>query len=125
MKYSGRTTLHCHKFEDWKEKEIPKNPSPGISKVWFLDAQWSTCPIEVEEQVKDLWRWNELGNDNYIIKTSIEELVNLQEENQLVETWIQEKGEWGKKSLKTDWIVKYLTEQGIPMKDTVIIHWWW
>ena len=44
VEYSGRTSLHIHKFEDWQNKPIPENALKGIRKDWVLDAQWSTCP---------------------------------------------------------------------------------
>jgi hypothetical protein len=28
-----------------------------------FDVQWSDCPVEVEEEVRRLWRWQELGKN--------------------------------------------------------------
>lgn len=127
LKYSGRTTLHCHKFKDWKDKPLPENPNPGLKKVWMLDAQWSTCPVEVESQIQDLWRFNELGNDDYIMKTCIKRLQHIGDpsSNNLVERWSDEPMGWFKGPLKTDLIVQYLKEHNLDDEDLVIIHWWW
>ena len=52
MKWSGRTTLHKHKFNDWENFPITEKDKKAFKKVNFLDVQWSTCPVEVEKQVK-------------------------------------------------------------------------
>jgi hypothetical protein len=107
MKWSGRTTLHAHKFDNnWKDHVVNDMNKKGVRKVNLLDVQWSTCPIEVEKQVKELWIAHRLGNDNSIIETSIHELETEEE-------------------TKTDAIVQYLKEQGIKENEEVIIYWWW
>ena len=62
MKYSGQTTCYEHKqgdFEDSKGKG-----GDCIIQETIFDVQWSNCPVEVEEEVKRLWRDNDLGNDD-------------------------------------------------------------
>lgn len=106
IKWSGATSAYAHKFNP--QAELPADTPAGVRKVWLLDAQWSTCPIEVEDQVKLLWNWYENGNDSYIIKTSIRALKKLH------------------KSVNTNAVVQYLEEMGVTDEDEdVIIHWWW
>lgn len=121
MEYSGKTSSYHHKWHDTPNSEDEQS---GIRKVWFLDAQWSTCPIEVENQVKDLWRFHDLGNDQYIIKTTIAELISDQEEEMTVKKHIQGEG-WQDVPLKTDFIVDYARQFGIGDDEQIIIHWWW
>lgn len=103
LEYSGQTSSYTHKWNPDKPND-PKTKS-GLRKVWFLDAQWSTCPIEVENEVKMLWRDCDLGNDDYMLKRSVEDLL-----------------EWGD---KTKYLVQYIREHGIPDDEEVVIHWWW
>jgi hypothetical protein len=105
--YSGRTSAYRHKHSDWQNYPIDETVERGVRKVFMLDAQWSTCPIEVEEQVKGLWLANELGNDRYMLKHTIEDLLEYSDE------------------FPTDAIVQYLRENGVPDDEMVIIHWWW
>lgn len=107
IEWSGKTSSYHHK---WHNTPNPEDTKAGVRKVFYLDAQWSTCPIEVEDQVKALWRWKELGNDRYMIHCTIEDL----------EEWVAE-GYDG----KIDAITQYLHEQGVGDSDEVIIHWWW
>lgn len=132
IKWSGRTSAYEHKRGDWEKKDI-SNVVGGLRKIWFLDAQWSTCPIEVESQVEDLWRLHELGNDQYILKTSVNDLLEYGD-NTLVERWINpEPGRnfqagvngWVEQPLKVDAIIQYIREHNIPDDEAVIIHWWW
>lgn len=132
IKWSGRTSAYAHKQDDWEEADI-SNVDGGLKKVWFLDVQWSTCPIEVEDQVRDLWRLNELGNDNYIFKTSVNDLLEYGDDT-LVERWVKpEPGQnfqigvngWVEQPLKVDAIIQYIRQYNIPDDEMVIIHWWW
>lgn len=102
--FSGRTTAYSHKFDDWNTK--PCNGSPALSKVWYLDVQWSDCPVEVESEVIKMWRNYELGNDNYILKFTLEELLN-EEEAELTVKFIKER------------------QPDIANDELIIIHWWW
>lgn len=118
LPYSGVTSSYLHKHSP----EAPNTPDTpaGLRKVWFLDAQWSTCPREVEAQVKALWRVMELSNDVCIIKASVNELLEMegQEVKELVDH------EWKSVPLKLDYVIQYIREHGIPDDELVIIHWW-
>lgn len=121
LPYSGVTSAYAHKHDP--SADLPENTVAGLRKVWLLDAQWSTCPIEVENQVKDLWRLWKLGNDQSIIKTSVIELLELEEAT--VESWNAEKVAWEEKPLDVTYIIQYIREHGIADDDLVIIQWWW
>ena len=97
----------------------------ALRKILFLDVKWTNCPIEVEDQVRDLWRLHELGNDNYILKESIESLIEYETNNVMVEQWDNKEIKYKEVPLKTDAIVQYLREQGVKDDEQVIIHWWW
>ena len=121
MEWCGRTTLHKHKFDDWKNHPVTEQDKKGLRKVSFLDVQWSTCPVEVQDQVRDLWVDYELGNDHSIIKASINDL------KEMAGDFYEEEGiKEDYKTTKTDAIVQYLKEQGITNdEEEIIIHWWW
>lgn len=121
---SGRTTLHCHKFDNWREKEIPEDANPAVSKVWLFEAQWTLCPVEVEEQIKHLWELYEFENDNYYISTSIRDLLEIEEEAVLADR-PAEGGGWEVAPVKTNLIVDELRKVGVGEEDKVLIHWWW
>lgn len=108
VEWSGRTTAYSHKFEDWKDK--PCDGTKALAKVWYLNVQWSDCPVEVEKEVIALWKEFGLGNDNYILKLSINSLEELKNDN-IIEGCI----------------IQYILEQipDIGMDETIIVHWWW
>ncbi len=122
--WSGITSSYHHK---WNKTPNPPDTEAGLRKVWFLDAQWSTCPIEVENQVKDLWRLLSLGNDHYMIKTSLEDLTEYEEDDVEVEAWDDAQSKWSTKRLRTNAILQWLREQAPDIKDDeqIVIHWWW
>lgn len=81
----------------------PEVPPNSVSKVWFFDAQWSDCPDSVRKEVSHIWKDFELGNDNYIYKTTVDlELFN---EYPHVFFWLKHKG--------------------VADNENVIIHYWW
>ena len=98
--WSGITTCYTHKHHP--NDPIPENTPKGLRKVWFLDAQWSTCPIEVEKEVKELWKKYDLGNDHYILSFSVLDLLE--------------------EDTKVPNIVKYIRENGIADNEQVIIQ---
>lgn len=77
--------------------------NPSVTKKWFFDVQWSDCPELIEKEVKQIWRNQELGNDNYIWKTVVD--VELFTEYPRVYFWLK--------------------HNGVPENEDVIIHWWW
>ena len=101
IKWSGKTSSYHHK---WHDTPNPADVNEGFRKVWFLDAQWSTCPIEVEIQVKEMWKDRELGNDFYMIKTDI---LDLKSDYPIVAQYVLEKN------------------PEIGEEETIVIHWWW
>lgn len=118
--WSGKTSSYHHK---WNDTPNPEGTQEGVRKVWLLDAQWSTCPIEVEDQVRQLWRYYENDNDRYIIKTTIETLEKMIANEAEVEDFVG--GEQQKVPLKVNAIIQYLEEMGVGRSDQVLIHWWW
>ena len=100
--WSGKTSSYHH---NWHDTPNPQGEPKGFRKVWLLDAQWSDCPEEVEAQVKKMWREYENGNDRYVIKTN---LINLIEDEKFV-------------------VVQYILEQcpEIERDELILIHWWW
>ena len=123
--WSGKTSSFHHKWNDTPNPEGAADP--GVSKVWLLDAQWSDCPIEAYDQVKDLWKMYELGNDNYLIKTSIAELQEMHDtpEEYSVRRWVEASRSYEEGPVLTNAIIQYLREQGVGDTEKVIIHWWW
>ena len=101
--WSGKTTSFHHK---WNDTPNPENVDKAFKKVWFLDAQWTDCPVEVEMEVIELWKDYELGNDNCVVKTSISSLEEME---------------------NYPTIIKYILncEPDIKHDDQILIHWWW
>ena len=94
-KYSGKTTDYEHKHGNWKE-----SPGAGpdcIQAMNVFEVQWSNCPVEVEDEVRKLWKDMEFGNDDYYFK-------------------------WEEDDATYPVITAYLKSQGI---DKCLIHWWW
>lgn len=121
--FSGRTSAYEHKFDNWKES--PTNGRECVRNVKFFDVQWSNCPIEVEEVVKQLWRFYELGNDRYIIKTSIEYLTELQGPDYSVSVEWRVDGEWKEVEINIQLLIDFLRFKGVTEEEQIIIHWWW
>lgn len=120
IEWSGKTTSYHHKHNDTPN---PPDVKRGVRKAWFLDAQWSDCPVEVENEVRLLWQVYELVNDNSMIKTSIVDLLVIDEDEKTSKDFVN--GEWIEVSVSTKAIVQYLREQGVGDNELVIIHWWW
>ena len=100
MNYSGRTSAYEHKREDWEEH---KGPFPSaITQQTVFHAQWTDCPVEVEDEVKKLWHDKELRNDDCFYH------------------WDGSEDE----SDRTDYpiIHEYLQSKGVT---NCWIHWWW
>lgn len=95
--YSGRTTAYAHKFPGWETRD--GTAEDCIKQMTVFDVQWSSCPIEVQEEVHQLWRDYECMNDKCIVKWETEEMC---EEYPV--------------------IAEYLRSRGV---DKCWIHWWW
>lgn len=98
---------------------------PALTKQWVLDAQWTDCPLDVEAVVKDLWRYHELGNDKYMLRSSINSLRELVAAGEEVNKFDEVKREWGYTPIVVQPLIDYLIEKGIPEDEVIIIHWWW
>lgn len=132
QEWSGKTSAYAHKHGDFRDNPVPQNTPNGVRKITVLDAQWTTCPIEVYNEVSDLWRAQELGNDRYIYKTSIEGLEELGSEDYpyMVKHWYwgetqEEQRGWVEEPGSVALIIKYLREQGVTENENVWIHFWW
>mgnify|MGYP003681990657 FL=1 len=88
-----------HPINVTREEGAPK--SVRMQRVF--DVQWSDCPLDVEENVKELWHERELYNDKYIAKFSHDD-------------WDDPRWE-----LIVGWLLLNDVERG----ETVWIHWWW
>lgn len=88
MKFSGKNT-NGNKLVD---------PECIRHQIVF-EVQWSNCPVEIEEEVKKLWREHDYGNDNYF-------------------------HEWDSAEDGYDYpeIDEFLLSKGITR---CWIHWWW
>lgn len=64
LPYSGVTTAYPHKHHP--DEPLPPDTPKALRKEWFLDAQWTDLPVEVENDIKRLWRARKLGNDDYM-----------------------------------------------------------
>lgn len=102
IQWSGKTSSYHHK---WHDTPNPENDNePALTKVWVLNAQWTNCPIEVEDEVRKIWVNSDLGNDTSIYKTTLQELI-----------------------YDYPIIAQYIIEQNLDIqeKDLLFIHWWW
>lgn len=121
-KWSGEVTAP---LEGYPPKPHPDTKS-GFRPIWVLDVQWSTCPVEVKDQVKDLWHLYEGRNDNFIVKTTLD---NLKYEfvDSKVERFNDKIRKWVEVPLKTDLIIQYIKEEapGLDDDEEFYIHWWW
>ncbi len=110
---------------------------PALKKQWVLDAQWTDCPEDVETVIKHLWRYYELGNDNYMLRRSINDLLEMTDDHEdesvieiTVEQWFwgetdEEKKGWVEAPASLTPLIQYLREKGIADDEQVILHWWW
>lgn len=76
---------------------------PSVSKINFFDVQWSECPTFIEDEVRQMWRDCELGNDNYIYKAVFDD--KLFKRYPRVYLWLE--------------------KNNVKIGERVIIHWWW
>lgn len=70
-----------------------------LKQVTILDVQWSNIPEDVYDEVVELWRTRELGNDYYYVPWNSEE----------------DRHEY-------PLIAEYLDTRGVK---ECLIHWWW
>lgn len=118
VNWSGRTSAYQHKFDDWQTKDVLGAP-PAFQTMKVLFAQWTLCPVEVEDEVKLLWRMMELGNDNSYHRTSIAELVETTED----ETRVEIRGKMV--DVKFDNLIEFARINGLGETEEFLINWWW
>lgn len=80
-----------------------------VKQVTILDVQWSNLDEEIVDEVRDLWRERELGNDYSYLPFNVAD-----------EEYDQENEEWG--VFKTPKLIEYLKSRGI---EDILIHFWW
>jgi hypothetical protein len=124
--YSGRTTASVHKFDDWAEKDV-SGVAPAIRQIYLFEVQWSDCPVEVETEVKKLWRWQELGNDFYYFSWDRDADAYIGEDElrdggRTANPIGGVIGEDSKLHLVFPMIDEYLMSKGV---EKCLIHWWW
>jgi len=117
LPYSGVTTAYLHKHHP--DQPLPPDTPKALRKEWFLDAQWTDLPVEVENDIQRLWAAHELGNDDYMIRETPAELAEAQEV-----IFVEGSG-YDEVPLNLTYLLQYLREQGVPDDEYVIIHWWW
>lgn len=114
--------------------------TPALKKQWVLDAQWTDCPENIEAIIEHLWRYHELGNDNYMLRRSVNDFLEMagiidegQDESVVeieVEQWLwgdteEEQKGWVKAPVNLKPLIDFIRSAGIPDDEAVIIHWWW
>ena len=109
--FSGRTTAYEHKHPGWETRDGTQESA--IKQVTLFDAQWSDCPVEVETEVKKLWRDHDFGNDHYYFSWDRGDM--------LIE--FPDGGDESKDG-KSGYplIDEYLLSKGVTK---CLIHWWW
>lgn len=108
INWSGKTTSFHHK---WFDTPNPEGVDQAFRQVYLLDVQWSDCPIEVEREVRELWKDFSLGNDHSIVKWSKSDLLEWEDSYPVIIQYIREQIE--KRNLQ------------IGDDELILIHWWW
>lgn len=111
-------------WAEWFKRPMP----PALTKIWVLQTTWTDLSVELQEIVSGLWRNRELGNDNYIYKTSCADLAEMQEEGITAEKWYwgeteEEKRGWVEEPLNLQPLIDYLEEKGVGNEE-VWLHLW-
>lgn len=133
LTYSGRTSCYGHKHSDWEEKPMPTTTESAISSVTLIEAQWSSMPVEVEEEVRYLWNCYGLGNDSHYLSTTLEELRSDAEEGVQYKSFEKsgkfvgnyESSHYVTRTSNLPYLLDYLVKQNISEKQPLLIHWWW
>lgn len=107
--YSGRTTASQHKRDDWASYDGPIPAAITLERVF--NCQWTDCPVEVEAEVKRLWREIGFGNDHFYYPW--------ESDNDYYNRETKKDTKLGK---EFPLINEYLRERGIIK---CLIHWWW
>lgn len=99
--FSGRTTCHNHKFDDWKSKAC--NGCEAISMQKVLHAQWSNMPIELLDEVQELW--GEVQRAHHFHMVLNPDLLREDNPNSLLADWLESKG--------------------VKKDEDIWMHYWW
>lgn len=121
--FSGKTSSYHHK---WNDTPNPEGAEKGLREVKWLDAQWTDCPIEVEDAVKRMWEWFELGNDHCFFRISLKDIKSYLDKND-AEVRDRVDGEWTMVPLNPLPIAQYILSvyPDIDEDEQVYVHWWW
>ena len=120
---SGRTTCLEHKKADW-EKEAPKySGEECIEKVTVLNVQWSNCPVEVQDEVRELWGNRGLSNNQYYRWHMDEEEPDWEDHGTSLEEMLEEEPDDVIDRLRYPLIEAFLHHKGC--EGLVLIYWWW
>jgi len=107
---------------------------PAFKRQWVLDAQWTDCPEDVGEIVSALWRYYELGNDNYMLRRSINDFLEQEESGFNAEVWHwpenamdlpQDQRGWLTRPMSLLPLIEYARKAGVKDDERFIIHYWW
>lgn len=119
MEYSGRTTALAHKGNDWR-KHLDVPISSAISQMTVFNVQWTDCPVEVEAEIRRLWREADFGNDNYYFGWKRDSDAFWIDEDEFDDDG--EIVEQKTLAAKYPVIDEYLVSKGVT---ECLIHWWW
>ena len=79
--------------------------------------------MEVEDDVRKIWQAEELGNDNYIFKTTLAHLRNYES------SYYESDGNGNyddiTESIGLPYLIKYLEDRNLKEDEEIAIHWWW
>lgn len=114
--------------DDWVK--MGYGNTPALSKIWVLQTTWTDLSVELQDIVGALWRTAELGNDNYIYKTSIIDLAQMSDKGVTAQKWYwgetkEEQIGWIEEPLDIKPLITYLEEKDIGVKEEVWLHLWW
>jgi len=127
VNWSGRTSAYPHKHGDWQNADLTGTPEALQTKK-ILYAQWTLCPVEVEDEIKNLWRMNEFGNDNFYYSTSINDLLEVVEGGATVrEVYRDSKGNYQERQvpISLENLIYFARTNGLKEDEQFLIHWWW
>lgn len=68
----------------------------------ILEVTWTNCPVDVAEEIGEMWVDREFGNDDYYA------------------TW-----DFNQDAESYPLTAQYLKDNGITDEDSVLIHYWW
>ena len=103
----------------------------GPTKVWYLDARCNDLPEDVVSVIGGLWQWREVGNDQYMLKTTLKGPREYLNEGDIPEPDVwkwgptpEEQIGWVKEFLDVTPLISYLSDK-VGEEDDLILHYWW